>query len=414
MKTKLLKKNIPSGWQQVVLGDIADFKKGKGLPKNDLAEDGKHEAIHYGELFTKYNEEVLNVFSKTNNFSDVFLSKVNDILMPTSDVTPTGLSTASYLNKDGVILGGDILVIRAKAKVLNGLFFSYFVSANKKEVIKLVSGSTVYHLYGSDMAKLKFNLPPVCEQERIINVLQKCDRTIDKLKQVISSKKEVKKGLMQELLTGKKRVTGFKEIWRNIEIGNFCDIKRGGSPRPIDQYMTEDKDGLNWLKIGDVPKGSRYIKHTSGRIKKEGLNKTTVVEEGDFILSNSMSFGRPYIMKTSACIHDGWLALKNISKDVNKDFLYYLLSSQLIQNKFRSISAGSGVLNLKKESVAEVVVQMPEIKEQEYIAKILGVADDEIDKMEAKLTVLKEQKRYLLKNLITGTIRTPETSSIPK
>ena len=117
-------------------------------------------------------------------------------------------------------------------------------------------------------------------------------------------------------------------------------------------------------------------------------------------------------MKISACIHDGWLALKNISESVNKDYLYYLLSSSGIQATFRSISAGSGVLNLKKETVSEVVVELPSLKEQIAIAKVLSAIDDEIDKLQEKLILSQNQKRYLLNNLITGAIRIPETLSI--
>ena len=191
-------------WKFIELGQIASFKKGKGLSKSELLPTGKYEAIHYGELFTKYNEKIGNILSKTNSYSNMFLSKKNDVLMPTSDVTPRGLSTASYVDKDGIILGGDILVIRSSSG-LNGLFFSYYVKANKKEVIKLVSGTTVFHLYGSDMAKFKLNLPPLKEQESIVNILTATDKEIIKLKNKLSLFKDQKKYLLNNLITGKIR-----------------------------------------------------------------------------------------------------------------------------------------------------------------------------------------------------------------
>jgi len=126
--------------------------------------------------------------------------------MPTSDVTPRGLSTASYVDKDGIILGGDILVIRS-SRDLNGLYFAYYVKSNKKEVIKLVSGSTVFHLYGSDMAKFKLNLPPLKEQESISNVLAIADKEIKELKNKLSLLKDQKKYLLNNLITGKIRTT---------------------------------------------------------------------------------------------------------------------------------------------------------------------------------------------------------------
>jgi len=213
---KGLKQNLLTGkkrligytdkWRFIKLGQIASFKKGKGLSKSELLPTGRYEAIHYGELFTKYNEKIEYILSKTNSYSNMFLSKKNDILMPTSDVTPRGLSTASYVDKDGIILGGDILVIRS-SRDLNGLYFAYYVKSNKKEVIKLVSGSTVFHLYGSDMAKFKLNLPPLKEQESISNVLTIADKEIKELKNKLSLLKDQKKYLLNNLITGKIRTT---------------------------------------------------------------------------------------------------------------------------------------------------------------------------------------------------------------
>lgn len=198
------KKRLPGfsdKWESVNLGKIASFKKGKGLPKSELDSEGKYEAIHYGELFTKYNEYIENVISRTNSNKNMFLSKKNDILMPTSDVTPRGLSTASYIDKDGVILGGDILVIRSSGS-LNGLFFCYLVNLNKKDVIKLVSGSTVFHLYGSDMAKFELKLPPLKEQESIVKILVTADKEITELEKKLSIIKEQKRYLLNNLITG--------------------------------------------------------------------------------------------------------------------------------------------------------------------------------------------------------------------
>jgi type I restriction enzyme, S subunit len=162
---------------------------------------GKYEAIHYGELFTKYNERIENVISRTDSNKNMFLSKKNDILMPTSDVTPRGLSTASYMGKEGVILGGDILVIRSSGS-LNGLFFCYLVNLNKKDVIKLVSGSTVFHLYGSDMAKFELKLPPLKEQESIVKILATADKEIAELEKKLNIIKEQKRFLLNNLITG--------------------------------------------------------------------------------------------------------------------------------------------------------------------------------------------------------------------
>lgn len=411
MKTNQEQQNIPKNWNSKTLGDFLEKMEGGGTPSKENP-DFWNGSIPWASVKDVVTH---NPYDTQDHISEKGLQNSSSRIVPNGTlIVPTRMALGhAVVFKVDVAINQDLKALYPKKNLLNQYLFHWFNS--KKEFIeRLGSGSTVSGIQQNELKKIKFNLPSLPEQSRIIGVLNTWDRAIEKLKRKIEVKKEIKKGLMQELLTGKKRFSGFGDKWKQIEIGNFCEIKRGGSPRPIQHYMTEDGDGLNWLKIGDVPKGSRYIFRTTGKIRKEGLNRTTVVNEGDFILSNSMSYGRPYIMKLSACIHDGWLALKNISSEVNKDFLYYLLSSELIQAKFRSISAGSGVLNLKKESVAEVVIQIPSLQEQNQIAKLLTASDDEIDGLEHKLSILINQKKYLLNNLVTGTIRTPESLSIPK
>ena len=107
------------------------------------------------------------------------------------------------------------------------------------------------------------------------------------------------------------------EGWEWERLGNISNIARGGSPRPIESYITDDKSGINWIKIGDTEKDGKYIYTTKEKIKKEGLSKSRYVESDDFLLTNSMSFGRPYILKTNGCIHDGWLVIGNIKNVFN-------------------------------------------------------------------------------------------------
>lgn len=194
------------GWVVKSLGEIAEFYKGKGLPKSEISEKGKIKCIHYGELFTKYSENIKDIISHTNIVENCFYSKINDVLMPTSDVTPNGLATASCLNENNVILGGDVLIIRIYPGILNGLFLSYFISINKEQVMQLVTGSTVYHLYGSDMAKFKIQYPNITEQTCIAQILSDMDAEIDVLEKKLAKYKQIKQGLMQVLLTGKIRL----------------------------------------------------------------------------------------------------------------------------------------------------------------------------------------------------------------
>lgn len=170
------------------------------------------------------------------------------------------------------------------------------------------------------------------------------------------------------------------------KLGDILTIERGGSPRPIKKYITDDEDGLNWIKISDATASDKYIYKTKQKITKDGLYKTRLVNEGDFILSNSMSFGRPYIMKTTGCIHDGWLVLKGIDEaGLDRNFLYYLLCSPNIFTQFDILAAGSTVRNLNIKLVSSVKIPIPPLPEQKQIVKTLDLAFGQIDQVKANL-----------------------------
>lgn len=189
--------NYPD-WEQKRLGKIAQFKKGKGISKADINASGEQKCIRYGELYTTYREVIDTVVSSTDTPpTKPVLSQGNDILMPTSDVTPTGLATASALSESGVILGGDVLIIRSE-KILNK-WFAFWVAANTQKIMRLVSGATVYHIYGSDMATIRLSLPTVPEQQKIADALSAIDAKIDALTGRLEATREFKRGLLQKM-----------------------------------------------------------------------------------------------------------------------------------------------------------------------------------------------------------------------
>ena len=157
------------------------------------------------------------------------------------------------------------------------------------------------------------------------------------------------------------------------------EIARGGSPRPIQDYLTTDENGLNWIKIGDTDKGGKYINSTKEKIKPEGLKKTRMVHKGDFLLTNSMSFGRPYILNIDGCIHDGWLVISDISNSYSVDFLYYLLSSSFAYNQFCGKVSGAVVSNLNSDKVASSIFPLPPLSEQIRI----------VDRLEILMNIIK-------------------------
>ena len=147
-------------------------------------------------------------------------------------------------------------------------------------------------------------------------------------------------------------------------IGNVVSICRGASPRPISEFITKDSEGINWIKIGDVSEDSLYITSAEEKITKEGASKSRLVHKGDFILSNSMSFGRPYILKIDGCVHDGWLILSKFSESFNEIFLYYALKSDYVQNQFRMKVNGATVKNLNSDLVKNTKIKVPPIEKQ--------------------------------------------------
>ena len=159
------------------------------------------------------------------------------------------------------------------------------------------------------------------------------------------------------------------DSWEWVRLGTVLEIARGGSPRPIQQYLTTEPDGINWIKIGDTDKGGKYIYKTKEKIRPEGVAKSRMVHSGDFLLTNSMSFGRPYILKSDGCIHDGWLVLSNRFECYSVDFLYYILSSPFAYYQFCDSVSGAVVKNLNSDKVANALFPLPPLSEQKRIVQ---------------------------------------------
>lgn len=160
-----------------------------------------------------------------------------------------------------------------------------------------------------------------------------------------------------------------------MTLGEVATIVRGASPLPIHAFLTKGESGIPWIKIGDVDRNGKYITGTSERITKEGSEKSRCVRPGDFVLSNSMSFGRPYISKIDGCIHDGWLAISGFENSFMPDFLYHLLRSTSIQKEFERRAGEGTVRNLNAEIVRSILVPVPSMGEQERIVSVLDKFD---------------------------------------
>ena len=211
-------------------------------------------------------------------------------------------------------------------------------------------------------------------------------------------------------ITESKRSIDLPSGWESASFGKVAIIERGGSPRPIKSFLTNDPDGLNWIKIGDTEQGGKYITSTKEKIIKEGLSKTRMVYPGDFLLTNSMSFGRPYISNITGCIHDGWLRISPPST-IDKNFLYILLSSPFIIKAFKKSASGAVVLNLNADKVREVELLIPpEAEQSRIVAKVdelMSLCDQLEQQTEANLTA----HQTLVETLLNALLYAAQTSS---
>ncbi len=195
------------------------------------------------------------------------------------------------------------------------------------------------------------------------------------------------------------RFKGFSGEWKDEKFGQCTLIQRGGSPRPIENFITKSKNGINWIKIGDVATGSRYITKTKERIIPEGEKHSRKVYKGDLILSNSMSFGRPYIMAIDGCIHDGWLLIRDEKKRFSLEYLLQLLSSEYMLNQYKALASGGVVINLNSELVQSTNVFIPNIKEQTKIGNYFQHLDRLIEEKAKKEDKLKSLKKAMLQKM---------------
>ncbi|WP_338867338.1 restriction endonuclease subunit S [[Mycoplasma] gypis] len=234
----------------------------------------------------------------------------------------------------------------------------------------------------SDAAILeeKKYIPKSNEQQKIGSLFQNIDILLKNIEQKTEKIHSVKNFLLKKMFpeNNKKipeiRFKGFGEKWEEKSLGEVSDIIRGSSPRPIEEHLTTDLNGLNWIRISDAPTNNIFINKTKDKIKVDSVNKTRIVSKGDLIFSNSMSFGKSYIMNIDGCIHDGWLLFETYPI-IFKFFLLYFLSSPISYKKYKILAAGSTVNNLNKDLIEKFMISFPNITEQRKIGSLFQKLD---------------------------------------
>lgn len=293
---------------------------------------------------------------------------------------------------------------------------------------KNAGNSTIVHLYQGDFAEFYYTFPDYKEQEHIADYLDKhcakLDKIIANLERQIKLLQKYKKSLITETVTKgldknvemkdseNRWISFIPNTWNVKKIKYLCNLFRGGSPRPIEDYLSDDENDINWIRIGDTKKGYKYIDNTELKIIKSGAQKSRYVTPGTLLLTNSMSFGQPYILNTYGCIHDGWLAFSDF-KGIIKEFLYYALMANDCLKQFQWAAIGAVVENLSIDKVGNVKIPFPSsIAEQKEIVQFLDTETSKMDVLldnsEKALSKMQEYKASLIYEYVTGKKRVKE------
>ena len=408
METNHKKNNIPIGWKQVTLGDLFDFKNGLNSEKENFGHGIRFinimEILKYDSLIAKNIPGRINVDPKRNKEN---LVEYGDVLFNRTSETPDEVGmTSVYLDTEPVVFGGFVIRAKPKSKELNDLFKKYCFSSEKfrKEVIKQGQGVVRGNIGQSNLRVIPFLLPPKNEQVRIVSVLETWNKAIEKMEEKIVTKKQVKKGLMRSLLSGKIRINGFNSEWELTKLGHL-----------ISNVSARNKD-LRVLRVLSVTNKHGFVlpeKQFARVVASEDLSNYKIISRGDFAYNPSrINVGSLARLDDyeEAVLSPMYVAFRT-NKNVDSDYLYHWLDTAEANGKIRSCASGSVRESVDFKSFSSIKIKIPKNEEQKEIVKILNISEKELQILENKLSILKEQKRYLLNSLITGTIRTPETLS---
>lgn len=396
---ELIESFCPDGVPLRRLGEFAELVRGNGLPKSDFVPDGVG-AIHYGQIYTKFGTWTTKTISHVKPEIAEKLTKVNPgdiIITNTSENLEDVGKAVAWLGENQIVTGGHATVIKHQQ---DSKFLAYWFQSPSFRLQKrgLATGTKVIDVSAKQLEKVLVPVPPLEVQREIVRILDQFTQLEAELEAELEARRRQFEFFAETLLATNSDVP-------IVKLGEVTSIVRGASPRPIQKFITTDDTGIPWIKIGDVPTDGKYITQTAQMVTLEGAAKSRYVDPGDFVLSNSMSFGRPYILKIRGCIHDGWLAISDFQETFDSNYLYYLLRSAAVQSQFES-KAGSGtVRNLNADIVRSVTVPVPTRERQELIVdqldKFNALTTDLYVGLPAELKARRKQYEYYRNKLLT-------------
>ena len=350
-------KEVTSDYPMVKLGDICEIKRGTMITKKQT-EKGDIPVIAGGKNPAYYH-------NKHNRESPVI----------TVSASGAYAGFVNFFNEK--IFASDCSTIKSSSKKVSIEFIYRILKHKQNEIYTLQKGGGQPHVYAKDIFNVIIPLPHLSVQKEIVAEVEGYQSIIDGANQIINNWKPTFK---------------IDPKWQIVKLGDVCEIKRGGSPRPIQDYIVDgEEEGVNWIKIGDVAEGEKYITQTKEKIKQSGVKNTRLVKKGDLILSNSMSFGRPYIVKINGAIHDGWLLIRVKTNEIYVDFLYYALLHQHTEEQFRNLATGGVVKNLNSSLVKGVSIPLPHLSVQKEIVEKIQ-EEEKIVESNKKLIEINQEK----------------------
>ncbi len=399
---------MKAGWEVKTLGEVCEIKPPKSearanLSPKDLVSFVPMEALGIDQKYLQSNQTktLEDVIGSYTYFAD------DDVLL--AKITPCfengKLGIANNLS-NGVGFGSSEYIVFRPSSTLKNEWLYYYLSRHdfRSEGAERMTGAVGHKRVSKEFIEnYPIPIPPIQEQQRIVVILDQAFEGIAKARANAEQNLQNARALFESHLQSVFTQRG--EGWVNKTLDQVCIVERGSSPRPIKDFFTTEPDGINWIKIGDTEEGGKYVFKTAQKITPEGAKQSRFVKEGDFILTNSMSYGRPYIMKTRGCIHDGWFVLR-LNLEINSDYFYYLLSSNFVQSQFSRLASGSVVKNISGDLVKMVNLPIPPIEQQVVIVdKLLGLSK-ETQRLEAlyqrKIACLDELKKSLLQQAFAG------------
>ena len=338
------------------LGDVVNLQRGKRLIKSQLEQVGNYGV--YQNCMTP-----LGYYHKSNVKSDT------TFIISAGAAGEIGHSYVDFWAADDVYFFLTPDDIKSK-------FLYYFLLTQQNNILSQVRRASIPRLSKSVVEKLEIPIPCQENPKKSLEIQAEIVRILDAFTALTAE-------LTAELTARKKQYNYYRDQLLTFEegqvewktFGEVATIQRGASPRPIAKYITNGETGVPWIKIGDTSPNSKFVDKTTQKITSEGAKKSRVLRKGAFILSNSMSYGRPYILNIDGAIHDGWASISDFEEKLNSDYLYHYLSSKNVQNYWEGKINSSSVSNLNSDIIKTLQIPIPPLPAQARIAAILDKFD---------------------------------------